>query len=99
MFAPTVIVGAGQAAAQNVETLRKRGHVAPIIVIGDESLPPYQRPPLSKQFLAGQIPAEKLLIRHREHYAAHNVDLHLGFAATSIDRESRRVQTADGDAF
>ena len=99
MFAVTVIIGAGQAAAQTVDTLRRRGHVAPIIVIGDESLPPYQRPPLSKQFLAGTLPQEKLLIRNVDHYAALNVELHLGFAATRIDRAARRVETVDGSAF
>ena len=53
MFSPIVIVGAGQAAAQAVETLRKRGHVGPLRLIGDEDLLPYQRPPLSKKYLAG----------------------------------------------
>ena len=48
-----VIVGAGQAAAQAVETLRKRGHAGPLTLVGDEDLLPYQRPPLSKKYLAG----------------------------------------------
>src|SRR5215510_3098393 len=81
MFAPIVIVGAGQAAAQAAETLRRRGHVGPLVMIGDEALLPYQRPPLSKKYLAGQLEADRLLIRHADHYQEHGVDLHLGFPA------------------
>ena len=55
MFEPIVIVGAGQAAAQAVETLRKRAHRGPITLVGDEALLPYQRPPLSKKYLAGAM--------------------------------------------
>ena len=62
------IVGAGQAAAQAVETLRKRGHSGPITLIGDEDLLPYQRPPLSKKYLAGTLERDRLLIRHAAHY-------------------------------
>ena len=92
------IVGAGQAAAQAVETLRKRGHKGPITLIGDESLLPYQRPPLSKKFLAGTLERDRLLIRHAAHYADHAVQMRLGFAAVRIDRERRRVEIADGSA-
>jgi len=92
------IVGAGQAAAQAVETLRKRGHTGAITLIGDEALLPYQRPPLSKKFLAGTLERDRLLIRHAAHYADHAVDMRLGFAAVRIDRERRRVEIADGSA-
>jgi 3-phenylpropionate/trans-cinnamate dioxygenase ferredoxin reductase component len=93
-----VIVGAGQAAAQAVETLRKRGHGGPITLIGDEDLLPYQRPPLSKKFLAGTMARDRLLLRHAAHYLDHGVDLRLGFAAVRIDRAARRVEIADGSA-
>jgi len=93
-----VIVGAGQAAAQAVETLRKRGHTGSITLIGDEALLPYQRPPLSKKFLAGFLERDRLLIRHAPHYADHAVTLRLGFAAINIDRARRRVEIADGSA-
>jgi len=93
-----VIVGAGQAAAQAVETLRKRGHAGALTLIGDEALLPYQRPPLSKKFLAGTLERDRLLIRHAAHYADHAVDVRLGFAAVRIDRERRRVEVADGGA-
>jgi len=96
MFAPIVIIGAGQAAAQAVETLRRRGHAGPLIVVGDENLLPYQRPPLSKKYLAGQLDADRLLIRHAEHYEQNHVELRLGFAAVSLDPSARRVEIADG---
>jgi len=92
------IVGAGQAAAQAVETLRKRGHTGQITIIGEEALLPYQRPPLSKKYLAGTLDRDRLLIRHAAHYADHGVDVRLGFAAVRIDRARRRVEIADGSA-
>ncbi len=92
------IVGAGQAAAQAVETLHKRGHTGQITLIGDEASLPYQRPPLSKKYLAGTLERDRLLIRHGAHYADHGVDLRLGFAAVSIDRNRQRVEIADGSS-
>ena len=93
-----MIVGAGQAAAQAVETLHKRGHTGPITLIGDEASLPYQRPPLSKKYLAGSLDRDRLLFRHAAHYAEHGVILRLGFAAVSIDRLRRRVEIADGSS-
>ena len=92
------IVGAGQAAAQALETLNKRGHQGSNTLIGDEALLPYQRPPLSKKFLAGALDRDRLLIRHAAHYTDHGVDLRLGSAATSIDRVRQRVEIADGSS-
>jgi 3-phenylpropionate/trans-cinnamate dioxygenase ferredoxin reductase subunit len=99
MNSRVVIVGAGQAAAQAVETLRKRGHSGAITLIGDEDLLPYQRPPLSKKYLAGAIERDRLLFRHAPHYLEHGVDLRLGFPAVRIDRERQRVEVADSGAF
>ncbi len=96
MTEPIVIVGAGQAAAQAVEVLRKRGHLGPLFVVGDENLLPYQRPPLSKKYLAGAMERDRLLLRHAAHYQEHGVDLRLGFPAVRIDRATRRVEIADG---
>jgi 3-phenylpropionate/trans-cinnamate dioxygenase ferredoxin reductase component len=92
------IVGAGQAAAQAAETLRKRGHTGLITLVGDESLLPYQRPPLSKKFLGGTLERDRLLIRHAAHYADHGIDVRLGFAAVSIETMRQRVEIADGSA-
>ena len=86
----------GQAGAQATETLRRRGHRGPITLIGDENLLPYQRPPLSKKFLAGTLERDRLLIRHAEHYAEHAIDMRLGYSAVRIDRARRRVEVADG---
>jgi len=99
MFAPIVIVGAGQAAAQAAETLRRRGHIGPLVMVGDEALLPYQRPPLSKKYLAGQMEADRLLIRHADHYHEHGVDLHLGYPAVSLDPAAHRLEVADGSHF
>jgi len=93
-----VIIGSGQAAAQASETLRKRGHTGRITLIGDESLLPYQRPPLSKKYLAGTFERDRLLFRHAAHYEEHAIDMRLGFAAVRIDRERRRVEIADGSS-
>jgi 3-phenylpropionate/trans-cinnamate dioxygenase ferredoxin reductase subunit len=91
-----VIVGGGQAGGQAVETLRRRGHRGPITLIGDEAMLPYQRPPLSKKFLAGTLERDRLIIRHAAHYAEHAVETRLGFAAVRIDRAQRRVEISDG---
>ena len=96
MMEQMVIVGGGQAGAQAVETLRRRGHLGPITLIGEETLLPYQRPPLSKKYLAGTLDRDRLIIRHAQHYLDHAVDLRLGFPAVAIDRERRRVEIADG---
>jgi len=92
------IVGAGQAAAQAVETLHKRGHTGSITLIGDEVSLPYQRPPLSKKYLAGSLDRDRLLFRHAAHYAEHGVILRLGYRAVGIDCLRRRVELADGSA-
>ncbi len=98
MMEHMVIVGGGQAAAQAVETLRRRGHLGPITLISDETLLPYQRPPLSKRFLAGTLDRDRLVIRHAAHYLEHAVDTRLGFAAVKIDRPRHRVELADGSS-
>ena len=83
--------------ASSGDPAQARPH-GPITLVGDEALLPYQRPPLSKKFLAGTLDRDRLLIRHAAHYADHAVDLRLGFAAVSIDRARRRVEIADGSA-
>jgi len=94
-----VIVGAGQAAAQAVETLRKRGCTDALTVVGDEPLLPYQRPPLSKKFLAGSLDADRLLIRHASFYAEHDVTMQLGRRAMRLDRGAQRVHLDDGSTL
>ena len=91
-----VIVGAGQAAAQAVETLRRKGYAHALTVIGEEPWLPYQRPPLSKKFLTGAIDADHLPIRHRAFYDEHAVTLHLGRRATHLDPAACTVTLDDG---
>jgi 3-phenylpropionate/trans-cinnamate dioxygenase ferredoxin reductase subunit len=91
-----VIVGAGQAAAQAVETLRKKGYTEALTVIGDEPLFPYQRPPLSKKYLAGSLEADRLLIRQPAFYEEHGVTMQLGRRVARIDRGRRSVHLDDG---
>ncbi|MFM7798007.1 MAG: NAD(P)/FAD-dependent oxidoreductase [Planctomycetota bacterium] len=94
-----VLVGAGQAAAACVESLRKRGHTGPIDMVGDEPLAPYQRPPLSKKFLSGELPLERLLLRQSSFYDDHGVTLRLGRRAVALDRAVRHLTLDDGQAL
>jgi 3-phenylpropionate/trans-cinnamate dioxygenase ferredoxin reductase subunit len=94
-----IIVGAGQAASQAIDTLRKNGFGGSITLIGDEPHWPYQRPPLSKKFLVGSLDRDRLLIRPASFYAAQGVQAHLGRRATAIDRALRRVSLDDGSSI
>jgi 3-phenylpropionate/trans-cinnamate dioxygenase ferredoxin reductase subunit len=91
-----VIIGAGQAGAQAAQSLRAEGYSGPITMVGDEPYLPYQRPPLSKKFLAGELELERLFIRPAEFYAEAKVDVRVGVKATFIDRGARRVRLSDG---
>jgi 3-phenylpropionate/trans-cinnamate dioxygenase ferredoxin reductase subunit len=96
MSARIVIVGAGQAASQAIDTLRKKGHSGSLTVVGDEPYGPYQRPPLSKKYLAGALDRDRLTIRHDAYYLEHGVDVRWGRRALQIDRTQRRVHLDDG---
>jgi 3-phenylpropionate/trans-cinnamate dioxygenase ferredoxin reductase subunit len=93
-----VVVGAGQAAAQFVEALRRRGYGGAIAVFGEEPWLPYQRPPLSKKYLAGGLPVDRLQLRQPAFFAEQKVDLHLGQTVTRLERSARQVRLADGSA-
>lgn len=93
-----VVVGAGQAAAQLVEALRRRGYGGAIAVFGEEPRLPYQRPPLSKKYLAGGLPVDRLQLRQPAFYADQKIDLHLGQTVTRLERDARQVWLADGSA-
>jgi 3-phenylpropionate/trans-cinnamate dioxygenase ferredoxin reductase component len=94
-----VLVGAGQAAAQAVDTLRRKGFKGELALVGDEPLLPYQRPPLSKKYLAGALERDRLLIRPAHFYADHGITTHLGRRAVEIDRGAQRVRLDDGTAL
>ncbi len=86
-----VVIGAGQAAASLVAKLRALGHTDDITLIGAEPNPPYQRPPLSKGYLLGEMEEERLWLRGPEFYAEHNITLRLGKPVTAINPAARIV--------
>ncbi len=92
-----VIAGAGHAAGQLVASLRQAGLDGHITVVGEEPYLPYQRPPLSKKFLAGQMPAERLYVKPASFYEEAGVEFHLGTRVEAIDRDARRLHTAAGE--
>ncbi len=92
-----VIVGAGQAGAQVAALLRHEGYEGSIMVVGDEPEFPYERPPLSKDYLAGHKQFKQLLLHPEEFWAQHNIDLRLGQRVETVDVAGRRVTTDSGD--
>ncbi|MBV8507466.1 MAG: FAD-dependent oxidoreductase, partial [Alphaproteobacteria bacterium] len=97
MPAPVVaIIGAGQAGFQAAASLRDTGFAGRIVLIGDEPVVPYQRPPLSKSYLAGQSAVDDLWLRPVEFYAKQQIDLVYGDAVTAIDRAQRRLSLTSG---
>lgn len=79
------IIGAGQAGAALAEALRDGGHTGPVTLIGAEPHPPYQRPPLSKAYLLGEMARERLFLRPEEFYSDRDIDLRLGAPVEQID--------------
>ena len=86
-----VVIGAGQAGAALVARLRSAGHTGAITLIGEESAPPYQRPPLSKGYLTGEIGAERLWLRGPDFYAEHGISLRLGTSVSAIDPAAKTI--------
>ena len=92
-----VIVGAGQAGAALAAKLRALGHDGEIVMLGDEPAPPYQRPPLSKAYLLGEMEEDRLWLRAPEFWADSNVELRLGQAVTAIDAPGNQLTLANGE--
>jgi 3-phenylpropionate/trans-cinnamate dioxygenase ferredoxin reductase subunit len=97
MISSILIIGGGQAGAQAIDTLRREGFGGRLVLIGDELELPYQRPPLSKKYLSGEMAADRLLFRHRSFYDEHRVELKLGRRAVRLDAAARQVELADGE--
>jgi len=97
-MAAMVIVGGGHAAGQACASLRQEGFKGEIVVIGDEPHLPYQRPPLSKQYLSGEHGLEKVHLRPAKFYADQHVTLKLGVRAEAIDAAAHTVTTSAGEA-
>jgi 3-phenylpropionate/trans-cinnamate dioxygenase ferredoxin reductase subunit len=91
-----VVVGAGQAGASCVARLRTKGYQGAITLIGDEPVPPYQRPPLSKAYLLGDLPLDRLFLRPESYYADQDISLRTGETVTNIDPVARTVTTQSG---
>ena len=91
-MATTIVIGAGQAGAEVASRLRDEGYEGRIILVGQENYMPYQRPPLSKKYMAGEIALERLFLRAEEFYHKENIELHIGKTALKIDPKEQKVE-------
>ena len=91
-----VVVGAGQAGEATVARLRAKGFDGEITLIGEETDPPYQRPPLSKAYLLGEMERERLYLRPESYYADQNITLRLGHPVEAVDREAQTLTVGGG---
>ncbi|PKP64867.1 MAG: pyridine nucleotide-disulfide oxidoreductase [Alphaproteobacteria bacterium HGW-Alphaproteobacteria-7] len=94
--ADVVIVGTGHGGAQAAIALRHHGFDGSILMIGRDHAPPYERPPLSKEYLAGDKGFERIMIRPEKFWADKEIALRLGAAVTGIDARARRLTLSDG---
>lgn len=86
-----IVIGAGQAGSSCVAKLRNGGFEGRVTLIGAESVPPYQRPPLSKAYLMGEMTLERLFLRPEAFYAENGIDLRLGCTVTGIDTAAQTI--------
>ncbi|MEM1375160.1 MAG: FAD-dependent oxidoreductase [Pseudomonadota bacterium] len=86
-----VVIGAGQAGASLTGKLRQLGHEGEIVLMGEEPAPPYQRPPLSKKYLLGEMPLERMYLKPVAAYAEAGIDLRLGQRVEAVDATAREV--------
>lgn len=97
MASPIVIIGAGQAAASFVSRHTALGSTQPLLLIGEESHPPYQRPPLSKKYLLGELERDRLFIRPLDWYAEQGVETRFNTRVTEIRPAAKQIAVAAGD--
>jgi len=90
-----VVIGAGQAGSSLVAKLRNSGFEGQVTLIGEESAPPYQRPPLSKKYLLGEMDLERLYLRPESFYSDNDIDLRLNETVTAIDPAAKTVTSGD----
>lgn len=95
----TVVIGGGHAGAQVVASLRQEGYEGEVVLICEEPVLPYQRPPLSKAYLAGEQPLERTLLRPEKFYADKGIELKLGIRVDSIDPKAKTVALSNGDTL
>lgn len=96
-MANIVIIGAGQAGCSAALKLRALGHTGTIKIIGEETFPPYQRPPLSKGYLLGEMTRDRLFLRPEASYSEAGIELMLGQAVSRIDAVKKQVTVGDED--
>src|SRR3954469_19933066 len=94
-----VVVGSSVAGVRCVQALRSEGHSGRVVLVGQEDELPYDKPPLSKQFLAGAWDTGRVALLTAERAAELDVELRLGSAAERLDLAARRVYLADGSAL
>ena len=99
MISTVIIIGGGQAGAQAVDTLRRDGFAGRLVLICDEPELPYQRPPLSKKYLSGELAADRLLFRHQAFYDEHKIDLRLATRVAKLHLDTHQVELADGETL
>lgn len=99
MADPIVIVGAGQAGVALAAKLRALGYAGPLVMIGEEPVPPYQRPPLSKKYVSRELEFERLLIRPPSWYMEQEVEIRLGVAVKALLPGERTITLGDGSAL
>jgi 3-phenylpropionate/trans-cinnamate dioxygenase ferredoxin reductase subunit len=92
-----IIVGASLTGAKAAETLRQNGFEGRIVVIGAEDERPYERPPLSKDYLRGEVEREKVYVHDEGFYAEHDIELRLGREAVRLDTSNNELELDDGD--
>ena len=90
-----VIVGAGLAGAKAAEALREQGYDGELILFGDEQLPPYERPPLSKSYLMGDSPWEEAVVHPESWYADHGIDLRLGTRVSALRADEHVIEAGE----
>src|SRR5947199_1736104 len=92
-----IVVGASLAGAKAAETLREEGFDGRVVLIGAEDERPYERPPLSKDYLRGEAGREKVYVHNEDFYAKHDIDLRLGRVAMRLDPARGEVALDDGE--
>ena len=98
-MAGIVVIGAGQAGSSLVAKLRALGYAGELTLIGDEPAPPYQRPPLSKKYLLGEMSFDRLLFRPEAWYGENDVEIRLATPVEDIDRAAKAVRLFDGSTL
>jgi len=95
-MATTIVIGAGQAGAEVVSKLRAEGYEGRIVLIGQENYLPYQRPPLSKKYMAGEMTLERLFLKPKEFYQDKDIELLIGQSVLKINPSEQEIEFTKG---